>query len=63
VGRRGSATGAIGLRHFVARLPDERVRSAIGDRVRAGGIAVEEADGVLVRDPARNGLLLAVDRG
>jgi len=53
-----------GLRHFVVRLPDERVRSAIVDRVRAGGIAVEEADGgVLVRDPARNGLLLAVDRG
>jgi hypothetical protein len=46
------------------RLPDERVRSAIVDRVRAAGIAVEEADGgVLIRDPARNGLLLAVDRG
>ena len=64
VGAPPAPPGAIGLRHFVVRLPDERVRSAIVVRVRAAGIAVEEADGgVLVRDPARNGLLLAVDRG
>jgi catechol 2,3-dioxygenase len=64
VGAPPAPPGAIGLRHFVVRLPGESVRSTIVDRVRAAGIAVEAADGgVLVRDPARNALLLAVDRG
>ena len=64
VGAPPAPPGAVGLRHFVVRLPDERIRSAIVGRLRAAGIALEEVDGgVLVRDPARNGLLFAVDRG
>jgi catechol 2,3-dioxygenase len=62
VGAPPNPPGAIGLRHFVVRLPDAPSRSAIVDRVRAAGIAADEVDsGVLIRDPARNGLLLAVD--
>jgi catechol 2,3-dioxygenase len=51
--------GAIGLRHFVVRLPHEAARSAVSDRVRAGNIPFETRDdGLLVRDPAGNAILL-----
>ena len=52
--------GAIGLRHFVVRLPDEAARSAVSDRLRAANVAIDIQDeGLLVRDPAGNGILLA----
>jgi catechol 2,3-dioxygenase len=64
VGAPPAPPGAIGLRYFVVRLPAAQVRAAIVDRVRAAGIAADETDGgVLVHDPARNRLLLAVDPG
>jgi catechol 2,3-dioxygenase len=51
--------GAIGLRHFVVRLPDEAARSSVSDRLRAANIAIETRDdGLLVRDPAGNAILL-----
>ena len=52
--------GAIGLRHFVVRLPSAEARAAVADRIRAAGIEFEERDdGVLVHDPAGNAILLA----
>ena len=50
--------GAIGLRHFVVRLPNSEARAAVADRVRSAGIALEERDdGALVHDPAGNAML------
>jgi catechol 2,3-dioxygenase len=61
VGAPPAPPGALGLRHFVVRLRDEDVRSALVDRVRKAGIETGHTDGgVMVRDPARNGVLLAV---
>jgi catechol 2,3-dioxygenase len=51
--------GAIGLRHFVVRLPDARAVSAVVDRLRTADVPVETTvDGALVRDPAGNAILL-----
>lgn len=50
---------AVGLRHFAVRLPDAPSLAAVLERVRAAGLAAEEtAEGVLLRDPAQNALLL-----
>ncbi len=52
--------GAIGLKYFVVRLPNQDARRAVLDRVRAAGIDVESHDaGSLVRDPSGNAVLLA----
>jgi catechol 2,3-dioxygenase len=52
--------GAIGLKHFVIRLPNDAARNAVLDRVRAAGIAIESTDaGPVVRDPAGNAMLFA----
>ena len=52
---------AVGLRHYAVRLPDAAALSAVVERVRAAGLPLEEtAAGLLVRDPAQNGVLLAV---
>jgi catechol 2,3-dioxygenase len=51
--------GAIGLRHFVVRLPNAPALTAVVDRLRAAGVPFETTgDGVHVRDPARNAILL-----
>jgi len=50
--------GAIGLRHFVVRLPDRAALDRTRDRIRAAGLdAEDEAAGVVVRDPARNAVM------
>lgn len=55
--------GALGLRYFTVVLPDPAELERVAERVRRAGIAVEEVpDGVLVRDPSQNGVLLAVHR-
>jgi len=47
--------GAIGLRHFVVRLPHEAAIGEVEQRLRAAPAAVETADGdLMVRDPAHN---------
>jgi catechol 2,3-dioxygenase len=59
VGAPPPPAGAIGLRHFVVRLPTEVARLAVSDRLRSDNIPFEtRADGLLVRDPAGNAILL-----
>ncbi len=56
---RTAITAAIGLRHFVVRLPGSGALADVTERVRDAGVATEVVDGgVLVRDPARNAILL-----
>jgi len=51
--------GAIGLRHFVVQLPSESAVEQVASRARAAGIAIEPLDdGLLVRDPAKNAIVL-----
>lgn len=50
---------SIGLREFVIRLPNMLALSQVVDRVRNAGIVIEEVnDGLLVRDPAQNAMIL-----
>lgn len=50
-----------GLRYFTVILPNRVELDIITERVRQEGIATEEIkEGVLVRDPSKNGVLLAV---
>jgi catechol 2,3-dioxygenase len=59
VGAPPPSPGAIGLRHFEVQLPSEAAVAAVAARVRAAGIAIEPADGgLLVRDPAKNAIVL-----
>ena len=52
---------AIGLRYFTMRLPKSDEVGAIADRARDAGGSIEEKDeGLLLRDPFQNGVLLAV---
>ena len=56
--------GALGLKHFVVRLPDEPALAAVADRVRAAGITPEPLEGgLLIHDPAKNALLLKIEKG
>lgn len=51
---------ALGMRYFRVLLPDQSEWQRVLSRVRAHGIAVEEREeGVLLRDPSHNGVLLA----
>lgn len=52
--------GSIGLRDFVVRLPNRAERDAVVARVQRAGIAMSETpDGILVRDPSQNGVVLS----
>src|SRR5207245_2123064 len=51
--------GAIGLRHFEVRLPEEAALREVEQRLRAAHVAVDAANMHLwVRDPAQNLILL-----
>ena len=64
VGAPAPPPGAIGLRHFVVRLPDAQAVSAVSDRLRAANVPVETIDrGVILRDPAGNAILLEKSLG
>jgi catechol 2,3-dioxygenase len=53
--------GALGLHHYVVTLPDEAALAAVAARVRAANLPVESLDGgLLVHDPAKNAILLAI---
>ncbi|MBE0689771.1 MAG: VOC family protein, partial [Anaerolineae bacterium] len=54
---------AIGLRYFTVVLPDEAERQRVAARVQNAGIATEPVDeGILLRDPAANAVLLSADQ-
>jgi catechol 2,3-dioxygenase len=51
--------GSIGLRSFTAALPDSAGLDAVAARIKAAGVPQERRpDGILVRDPFQNALLL-----
>ena len=61
VGAPPQPPNAIGLRYFTMQLPKSDEVGAIADRVRENGGAIEEkAEGVLLRDPFQNGVMLTV---
>lgn len=54
---------AAGLEYFTVRLPDSAGLGKVLDRVREAGVSGEETEeGVLVRDPSHNGVLLTATR-
>jgi catechol 2,3-dioxygenase len=60
VGAPPPPSGAIGLRHFVVKLPGDAARATVEERVRAAGISIDTApEGPVVRDPAGNAILLS----
>jgi len=62
VGASPPPPGAIGLRHFAVRLPSQPALDAALARVAAADLPIEQIDaGVIVRDPARNALVLTTD--
>ncbi len=53
--------GAIGLRHFVVRLPSAMALEEVARRLRAAHVAAKPAEGgLLTRDPSGNALLFMV---
>ncbi|MDK1044724.1 MAG: VOC family protein [Anaerolineales bacterium] len=54
-----AADGALGMRYFQVVLPDESELKLLTDRLEQANLSIERnEDGVLVRDPSRNGVLL-----
>jgi catechol 2,3-dioxygenase len=52
---------ALGLRYFTVVLPNKTELERVAARVQQSGIATERTEeGILVRDPSRNGVLLTV---
>ena len=50
---------SVGLRWFLIRLPDLAELGRVADRVRQAGLQMEEREeGLFVRDPSRNGVML-----
>ena len=59
IGAPAPPAGAIGLRHFVVRLPDRQAVDAVTGRLRAADVPVETIDrGVLLHDPSGNAIVL-----
>jgi catechol 2,3-dioxygenase len=53
------APDSLGLHYFSVVLPDQRELKRVLERVRAVGVPIEEIEaGLLVKDPAQNGVLL-----
>jgi catechol 2,3-dioxygenase len=53
--------GAIGLRHFVVKMPSEAARDAVAARLQSASVPFDVTpDGLLVRDPAGNAMLLTL---
>lgn len=54
--------GALGMRRFTIRLPGQAELSRVADRIRSAGIMTsEENNGIFLRDPAGNGILLTAN--
>jgi catechol 2,3-dioxygenase len=51
--------GALGLRYYTVVLPDEAELESALQRLKQAGIVTEQTeDGILLRDPSQNGVLL-----
>jgi catechol 2,3-dioxygenase len=60
VGARPAPPNTVGLRQFLVALPNRDELERVAERVRQAGIATEQTeDGILIRDPSQNGVLLA----
>jgi catechol 2,3-dioxygenase len=58
-----AATGSVGLRSFTVELPDSHGLAAVLARIESAGLPHERhPDGVLVRDPFGNGVVLTTPR-
>lgn len=58
-----AADGALGLRYFQVVLPDGSELKRLTNRLEQANLSVERnEDGVLVRDPSRNGVLLTASQ-
>lgn len=54
---------SLGLRYFTVALPDESELDRVVGRVQGAGLMTDQQeDGILVRDPSRNGVLLTALR-
>src|SRR5574341_1083792 len=52
---------AVGLRHWELIVPNQTEAGRVADRARKAGVGVEETErGLLVRDPSRNAVVVAV---
>ncbi|MEO8285522.1 MAG: VOC family protein [Chloroflexota bacterium] len=61
-GRSAAPEGSVGLQHFTVLLPDQAALDEVTARLQAADVPYETAqDGILVRDPANNRILLMVD--
>ena len=59
VGAPPPPTGAIGLRHFVVRLPGAEALARVTARLRTAGVHTDPVeDGLLIHDPSKNPILL-----
>ena len=62
VGAPPPPTNALGLRYFTIVLPDKAEWERVVERVRQAGIAAEQTEqGILLRDPSQNGVVLTVE--
>ncbi|HUX12516.1 MAG TPA: VOC family protein [Spirochaetia bacterium] len=58
-GRPPAPQGALGMRHFTVIVPDAASFAELTDRIEAAGVPVERREqGLFVRDPSDNGVLL-----
>jgi catechol 2,3-dioxygenase len=52
---------AVGMRYFTVELPDQHALDEVAARVEKAGIAANQMeDGLLVRDPSQNGVVLRI---
>jgi catechol 2,3-dioxygenase len=60
VGAPSPPPDAVGLRYFTIVLPDAAALAAVVERIQRAGVDIKEKEGVIfLRDPARNGVVLA----
>ena len=55
--------GAVGLRHYVIRVPNSEEMQALTDRLQAAEVFFQTRDGgIFVNDPSMNGVLITADQ-
>jgi catechol 2,3-dioxygenase len=61
VGASPPPEGAVGLRYFVIRVPDDSELTALSERLLGAGFSYQTREaGIFVRDPSLNGVMIAV---